>query len=71
MGDEQELTFGESDTSPFWLNEEDKVATKNDVEEGPIIKKELFRCKLLIELRKKGYDTTTKKVFETRTYYIV
>ena len=36
VGDEQELSFKESEPGPFWLNEEEKFNTKFDTEEGPI-----------------------------------
>ena len=36
VGDEQYLSFGYSDKGPFWLNEDDRITTKYEVEEGPI-----------------------------------
>ena len=61
VGDEQNLSFQDSDPGPFWLSDQDKIDTKFDTEEGPIFKKEISKSELLIELRKIGVDTTKKR----------
>jgi len=61
IGDEQAMVFKEDDEGPFWLNDLEKLATKNDTFSGPLLKKELSKCELLIQLRKSGYDTTKKR----------
>ena len=59
------MSFQESDPGPFWLSDQEKIDTKFDTEEGPIFKKELSKSKLLIELRKQGYDTTKKRFLKS------
>ena len=61
VGDEQDLVFTDGDEGPFWLNESDKLSTKNDILSGLPINKELSKCELLIRLRNSGYDTTKKR----------
>jgi len=61
IGDEQDMVFKEGDDGPFWLTPEEKIQTKNDTYSGPVIKKDLSKCEMLVELRKSGYDTSKKR----------
>ena len=65
IGDEQDMVFKEGDDGPFWLNATERISTKNDTYSGPIFKKELSKCELLVALRKPGYDTTKKRYLKT------
>ena len=55
------MVFKEGDDGPFWLTPQEKLTTKNDTYSGPILKKDLSKCALLVELRKSGYDTSKKR----------
>ena len=61
VGDTQSLAFKDSDDGPFWMDENDRSKTKNDVALSEVVTKKRTKLELLIELRKNGVDTTMKR----------
>ena len=65
IGQKQLMNFSESDEGPFWLTSENKIASKynRSVEGSTRMKK--TKTEMLIELRRKGIDTTKKRYLVT------
>ena len=65
VGDLQILSFADGDEGPFWMNDTERLETKDDVVTSEVITKQKTKTELLIELRQKGVDTTVKRFLKT------
>ena len=65
VGDLQILSFTDGDDGPFWMNDAERLETKDDVVTSEVITKQKTKTELLIELRQKGVDTTVKRFLKT------
>ena len=61
VGDTQHMNFEVHDPGPFWMDPMTKLATKYDRVLNTIEKIEKTKVQLLIELRSKGFDTSSKR----------
>ena len=61
IGDTQELSFKEGDDGPFWMTPQQQLENKFDQLLGTYTEKERTKVELLVELRKKGIDTSKNR----------
>ena len=61
IGDVQKMIFTKHDRGPFWLTSLQCIKSKYDSVQDTKIKKDKTKIELLIELRKKGVDTTSRR----------
>ena len=64
MNDKQHTSFNDTDTSPCWMNENEKSSNKYDNDRSSGLPDEVVPLKnmeMLVDLRKKSVDTTNKR----------
>ena len=61
VGETQYTRFNLNNSGPFWIDLLDKLKPKYDQNDGTIVKKEKTKAQLLVDLRKTGFDKSSKR----------
>ena len=61
VGDNQKMVYTKHVKGPFWMTPINRLKTKYDLVQDGSIKKDKTKIELLIDLRKKGVDTTSRR----------
>ena len=61
IGEVQKMNFTKHDRGPFWLSPLECIKSKYDKIHDSTIKKDKTKIELLVELRRKGVDTTSRR----------